>query len=324
MDIPIRVKNGDALEVQADILVLKHAQHLYGADYIVASRLSKFHDELMNSLPEPGDFYYVPTYGSLGVKGVLFVGVKPLNQFRYGEIRNFARASLSYLAENFPEVKQVSFTLHGVGAGLDEKEAFESEVAGFVDALSGSNFPNALKNIIIIEIDNARAERLKRNLLDIFPDGVVRIGKRGALTVNNGTSNRLRSVGYDSESKPHIFVAMPFDKNMYDVYHYGIRNTVNEMGVLCERADKAYFTGDVMEWVKTRIEKAILVIADLTLSNPNVYLEIGYAWGRGKKTLLLAQKEDDLKFDVQNQKCIMYENIKNLEKQLELELDNLL
>ena len=52
-------------------------------------------------------------------------------------------------------------------------------------------------------------------------------------------------------------------------------------GYLGERADLATFTGDVMDWVRARISSANLVIADLTSANPNVYLEVGYAWGKG-------------------------------------------
>jgi hypothetical protein len=35
-------------------------------------------------------------------------------------------------------------------------------------------------------------------------------------------SAALRSAGSESAAKPHIFVAMPFAKEMEDIYHYGI------------------------------------------------------------------------------------------------------
>jgi hypothetical protein len=56
-----------------------------------------------------------------------------------------------------------------------------------------------------------------------------------------------------------------------DRFHYGIMRAANAAGFLCERADLASFTGDVMAWVKDRIESAALVIADLTAANP--YME---------------------------------------------------
>ncbi len=65
---------------------------------------------------------------------------------------------------------------------------------------------------------------------------------------------------------------MPFDESMDDLFHYGIQGAVKASGFLCERADFVSFTGDVMNWVKRRIEGATLVVADLSTSNPNVYL----------------------------------------------------
>jgi hypothetical protein len=133
-------------------------------------------------------------------------------------------------------------------------------------------------------------------------------------------SEKFRSVGYSSADKPHMFVAMPFRDEMEDVYEYGIQNAVRKSGFLCERADLSAYTGDVMYWVRKRIQSASLVIADLTNANPNVYLEVGYAWGSGVKTVLLVQEAEQLKFDVRGQRCIVYKRIKDLEEKLLKEL----
>ena len=78
-----------------------------------------------------------------------------------------------------------------------------------------------------------------------------------------------------------------------------------------------------MDWVRNRIKSAEIVIADLTESNPNVYLEVGFAWGVGIPTILLMNSESDLKFDVRGQRCLIYKRIKDLEKLLQNELDGL-
>ena len=65
---------------------------------------------------------------------------------------------------------------------------------------------------------------------------------------------------------------------------------------------------------------ARLVVADLSTANANVYLEVGYAWGKGIPTVLLAKDSDDLKFDVKTQRCIAYKSIKHLEESLASEL----
>ncbi len=125
--------------------------------------------------------------------------------------------------------------------------------------------------------------------------------------------------------KPHIFVAMPFGPEFDDPFHYGINQPVNAAGCLCERADLATFTGDVIAWVKERIASARLLVADLSTANPNVYLEVGYAWGKGVPTVLVARDTADLRFDVKGQRCLVYNNsIKKLEESLTRELKNLL
>ena len=109
---------------------------------------------------------------------------------------------------------------------------------------------------------------------------------------------------------------------MEDVYGFGIQGPVNGAGLLCERTDMVAFTGDVLNRIRERIETATLVIADVTGANANVYLEVGYAWGTKRPTLILAKQGEQLKFDIQGQKCIFYKNITDLAKRLTTELRN--
>jgi hypothetical protein len=323
MQIPIKVVNNDAFAINADVLVLKHAQATMGVDHIAVNRLSKLHTNLRSSLPEYGKFLQVDSFGTIGVKEVLFVGVEQIFEFRYQNIREFAHRALAHLAKSSPQVETVCFTLHGGGYGLDEIEAFESEIAGIVDALSQGEFPQSLKEIIIVELQKSLAEQLNQSLKELFPQGVVIINKGNLAEMNSPSSSRLREAGFSSETKPLVFVAMPFDKKMNDVFHYGIRGAVNNAGYLCERVDEAHFTGDVMERVKLRIRQADLVLADLTQANANVYLEVGYAWGCEKQTVLLVQDANELKFDVKAQRCLIYSGIKELEEMLHKELEKL-
>jgi hypothetical protein len=116
---------------------------------------------------------------------------------------------------------------------------------------------------------------------------------------------------------------MPFGEDFADVYHYGIQSAVHAAGLLCERVDAISFTGDIVERVKTSIESSELVVADLTGSNANVYLEVGYAWGCGRPTILVARDADHLRFDVRGQRCLVYKTIKMLEELLTIEIAGL-
>ena len=116
---------------------------------------------------------------------------------------------------------------------------------------------------------------------------------------------------------------MPFKKDMDDVFYYGIQHPARAAGFICERVDQEAFIGDILNQVKKKIETAAVVIAEITGANPNVYLEIGYAWGKGRPTLLLLKDEQELRFDVRNQRCLKYERIKDLEEALSKELKEL-
>jgi nucleoside 2-deoxyribosyltransferase len=116
---------------------------------------------------------------------------------------------------------------------------------------------------------------------------------------------------------------MPFSADMEDVFYYGIQKPVRELGYICERVDQAAFTGDILQQVRSRIEDADIVIADLTSANPNVYLEVGYAWGKSRPTVLLIKDPEQLRFDVRGQRCLAYKTIKELELRLTTELNSL-
>jgi hypothetical protein len=321
-DISISVDVGDVLDFSADVLVLKYAQDLYGADRAVYERLESVSPQ--PRLPKVSGFTFHDARGSIAAKHVLFVGVKPLREFGYAEIREFAKKALLSLAGEAPSAKHVAMTIHGPGYGLDETEAFESELAGIVDAVTSGDFPGALTIISFVERNSGRARRLSASLMKVLPGGILPLDGRGPLRAMEGSAqNTLRTAGYSSDAKPHVFVAMPFAESMDDVFHYGIQGAVNTAGFLCERADLSTFTGDVMSWVRQRISSATLLVADLSAANPNVYLEVGYAWGCRVPTILLAKDASDLKFDVRGQRCIVYKSIKHLEDSLRQELQGL-
>ena len=321
MEINIEIQIADALKIKADVLVLKYAQVFHGVDSVAFSKLAVLHKNVESKLPKPNDFLLLESLGSLGAEHVLFAGVVDVLQFRYKEIRDFSFRALKYLSKIKPDVEHICLTLHGASYGLDEIEAFEAEIAGLVDAIAQGLYPAGLKKISIVELYEPRATRLKAALEKLLPDGIITIrGVRFLGRRSTENDEPISNAGIDSEEKPLIFVAMPFDTKLDDVFHYGIQNAVNRAGFLCERADEISFTGDILDLIKRRIKKASLLIADLTTTNPNVYLEVGYAWGLGKSTVLIAQDVQDLKFDVKGQKCIIYSGIRDLEEKLSAEL----
>jgi hypothetical protein len=252
---------------------------------------------------EPGESRLVASNESLAGKTVMFVGVKRLSRLGYEDIRKFAQDALEALASSLPQTRQVTFTLHGAGFGLDKVEAFEAELAGLIDSITSDNIPERLEQVTIVERAYKRVDRMQEALPSLLPHGFVEVGLQTYLKgLGNEAAETYRSVGYASADKPSIFVAMPFAEEMDDRYHYGIQGAVKGARFLCERADQAVFTGDVMEWVKQRIESSKLLIAELPNAKANVYLEVGYAWERKKPTVLLLHESEEKRFDVIGQR----------------------
>jgi hypothetical protein len=101
-----------------------------------------------------------------------------------------------------------------------------------------------------------------------------------------------------------IFMSMKFcddTKDTYDAVEQ-VRDTLKrddgiELELIKVDEHKDGHSGEIYPRIKTGIERAELVIADLTHGNHNVYHEIGYAQGLGKKVLLLWREYNGLKAD---------------------------
>jgi hypothetical protein len=116
---------------------------------------------------------------------------------------------------------------------------------------------------------------------------------------------------------------MPFKEEFNDEWEISIQEAANSLQMLCERIDKTAFVGDISTEIKRRIEQYDGLIALLNGANPNVFLEIGYAWARNKPTVLLAKKGEELPFDIRGQRCIIYTGIADLRTKLKSELQQL-
>lgn len=321
----IRVVGADALGAPVDVLALKFAQKGYGVDREALRRLNK--SEWSPDLPEEGETLAVRTHGAITAPMLLLVGTVPIAFFEYAEIREFARRAITALRPLNPGVVHLGMTIHGVRNGLDETEAFTAQLAGCLDALRRDEWPATLETITIYELDEKRAQRLgevlERSLPKKLEEQLARSTHRSTNASAVDARGDIESAGLGSRSKPHVFVAMQFGPDTDDRFHYGIQAAVRASGFLCERIDSGSFTGDILTQIKARIDSASFVVADLSAANPNVYLEVGYAWGRNIKTVLLAREAAELRFDVQSQRCVLYSSIRDLEQKLTRELRQL-
>ncbi|HLO27900.1 MAG TPA: hypothetical protein VK249_02120 [Anaerolineales bacterium] len=108
------------------------------------------------------------------------------------------------------------------------------------------------------------------------------------------------------EQKIDVFVLMPFNAKMKNVYTNHIKKLGDELGVVILRADDIFSPRPFMGKVWDGICAAQLVLADCTEKNANVFYEIGMAHTIGKKVVLITRSEKDIPADIKHFDYILY------------------
>lgn len=103
----------------------------------------------------------------------------------------------------------------------------------------------------------------------------------------------------------HIAVMMPLEKELDPVYEV-IRGACEAQRMETRRVDEIYKPTKIMDDVFQTIVQSQLVICDLTNRNANVLYETGLAHALNQDVILIAQKMDDIPFDLQQFRVIEY------------------
>jgi primosomal replication protein N len=113
------------------------------------------------------------------------------------------------------------------------------------------------------------------------------------------------------------FVLMPFAETFQPIYEDTIKPSIQRQGLRCLRADEIRGTNLITRDIWEMINRARIIIADLTDQNPNVFYEVGLAHAIGKDVLLLTQTMTDVPFDMKTMRCIVYSYTPRGMKELE-------
>jgi hypothetical protein len=282
--VEIVISNANITQIQADLLVMKHADGFYGADRQVASIIG------FDGSVADGQARFLRGRG-LAAPDVVFVGVGRLSGFRYQQIQEFGTRAVK-LARPCPNpIRHLALTVHGPGYGLDPEQSFLSMVAGIVAEWKGNS--GALEKVTIAEISEKRCELL-RNLLDGASSGFgLRVSAQSAAT------------SVDS---------------FIDEFEIAFLEAAKASSFICERMDLESFAGDIVAEMKKRILGSHGVLALLNDLNPNVFLEVGFALAHNKPTILVAREGTQLPFDIRGHRCISYRSIVELRKALTSEI----
>lgn len=140
-------------------------------------------------------------------------------------------------------------------------------------------------------------------------------------TLENIIDTKVHEEAKKKERAPNIFVLMPFSEDLDDVYYLGIADTAKKLGCSCERVDQIEFVGNVVEKIHDLISNSRIIIAELSLPNPNVYYELGYAHALKKPTILISKDLSSAPFDVKGFNLLAYKKIIDLRKKLKKNLE---
>ena len=121
-----------------------------------------------------------------------------------------------------------------------------------------------------------------------------------------------------------LFIIMKFgDPDLDSMYKLAVKPTAEKFGLTTLRIDELFNSGSINEQLLKSIDRASLIFADLTGERPNCYFEAGYALALDKEIILSVRKGDNVHFDLQDRRMIMWQTPADLAEQLEATLADL-
>jgi nucleoside 2-deoxyribosyltransferase len=119
--------------------------------------------------------------------------------------------------------------------------------------------------------------------------------------------------------KALVFILTPFHPEFQKSFN-AIAAVCTELGLRPLRGDEEFIAGDVFPHILRLIVRARIVIANIEGRNPNVFYELGIAHALGKTTILVAEANKEIPFDIKAKKLILYKSLFNLKQRLRIEL----
>ena len=126
----------------------------------------------------------------------------------------------------------------------------------------------------------------------------------------SGDSGDTKSSMTAESTMPTCFVIQPFDggrfdKRFNDVY----KPALEKVGFVPYRVDRDPAVDVPIDAIEEGIRSSTICLADITLDNPNVWYELGYAFASGRSVILVCADEREggrFPFDIQHRNIIVY------------------
>ena len=308
-EIKITPLRADITTVQADYVLLKNVvDGTFGPEAAVNHAMGGL--LALRNTPDKTSSGYVEIVRSdeaIPAPNIILVGVGSAAGIQYAMIRLMIQKAVEALAQIHAAPSTLATVSHGVGFGLDREEVFYAQLFGLKEALE-ANPSVEITTLLYGEIDDHDYRRIVTYLekLSSQPDSSVRkcdsqyflrLGRESAIAASS--AQRI-------QQGATVFLAMPFQDEFENVYDFGLRAPIVDVGLLPIRLDKESFLGSITEEIKGRIRDASAVIADITEQNPNVLFELGFAQGCGIPTIVICRNGQELPFDIRDSKVLFY------------------
>ena len=129
---------------------------------------------------------------------------------------------------------------------------------------------------------------------------------------------RVEEISKVRRDSSQAFVAMSFDKDLFEVWRDGFYPALNEVGYDPIRVDTQQTNHKIDNKIIADIRKSGLVVADFTGQKNGVYYEAGFAEGLGIEVIYSCRDTDikNLHFDTRQYSHIVWTDLADLRKQL--------
>jgi len=182
----------------------------------------------------------------------------------------------------------------------------------------------AQKPIVPVAAFGGAAARIYDEELRQFADKYADRLDRGEFELLNQVPSDVGKVAKDTVSlaaraitSKHVFVAMSFanDPRFDDAYE-SIEAVCRDFQYKARRITNAEAIDRIVPEIISGIRKSAFTIVDVSEERPNVYYELGFAQGAGKRVIVTAVKGTKLPFDISDIAVIFWEGQKQLKEKL--------
>lgn len=228
---------------------------------------------------------------------------------RFNLICYITSQSIIYLfGDNLADTRLIVFArLDENRADLTIEELEEKVNAKFGFELFKSNeWKNPVKIILPISVLGS-GEIEKYQVFDHTAKSLIDHRKNRVNRLNNQISANPIFHGRNfSVDEDLCFILMPIKEPFNRIYQDHIIPVVKSCNFNPLRADDIFTSSSIVEDIWEHINRAKLIISDVSGKNPNVFYELGIAHTIGKDVIIITQNKDDIPFDLRHIRYFLY------------------